>query len=332
MGSDVRSPTFTTDQLSAYFNHIQLPHKYHALLKQDGGAVPRDLSLLTALHVHQIAAIPYENLSLHYSPIKTVILDPQHLFQKFVADGRNRGGYCMEGSLFFLHVLRSLGFDVYPTGARMRPRQDGVPAGDFTGLVHIVLIVTLSEAHGGGKYVCDVAFGGDGPTMPLLLIDGWMTTNLGTQEVRYIRAPIGQVQQRVLGNRQKYWIYQYRNSADRDWNSFYCFDETEFLEADFDVMNFYTSQGRTFQRVMVLAIKFLRAEGSPPRIGGKVMLVNGVVKRNTAGKTEVVRVCKTEEERIKALKDYFNIDLTVEERNGITGEVTELKDADVIEK
>lgn len=320
MGSAVGTATFSKGQLSKYFDHIQLPQKY----RQDD--VPRDLSLLTALHVHQIAAVPYENLSLHYSQHKTVDLNPQTLFTKFVENGRNRGGYCMEGSLFFMHVLRSLGYEAYPTGVRIRLREDGIPKGDYVGMTHMALIVEL-DGEECDKYVCDVAFGGDGPTAPMPLKVGPITKNLGSQEVRFAR-------ERVPGSkRQEFWVYQYRNSAAKPWNSFYVFNDTEFLEVDFNVVNYFTSQAGTFQNFTIMIVKFLLGQDEKTgegKIVGKVMLVNGVVKRNTGGKTEVVQVCSTEAERISALKTWFGISLTDEEVSGIKGSVTELKDVEVI--
>lgn len=55
------------------------------------------------------------------------------------------------------------------------------------------------------------------------------------------------------------------------------------------------------------------------------MLVNGEVKRNNGGKTELVMDCQNEEERIEALKEYFNITLTEEEIQGIKGRNVELR-------
>lgn len=40
----------------------------------------------------------------------------------------------MEDSLFFMWMLQAYGFDVYPTGVRIRLRENGVPKGDFGGL------------------------------------------------------------------------------------------------------------------------------------------------------------------------------------------------------
>jgi arylamine N-acetyltransferase len=91
------------------------------------------IEYLTALHIHQISAVPYENLLLHYSISHTVSLDPQVLYKKIVTDARGRGGYCMENSIFFNHVLKGLGFRVYTAGVRIRPRIGGVPDGDYIG-------------------------------------------------------------------------------------------------------------------------------------------------------------------------------------------------------
>ncbi|ROV90380.1 hypothetical protein VMCG_09729 [Cytospora schulzeri] len=317
-------PTFTKAQLTKYFDHIQLPPKYR------GDDVPRDLSLLTALHIHQITAIPYENLSLHYSQHKTVNLDPHFLYTKFIDSGRNRGGYCMEGSLFFLHILRSLGFDAYPTVVRIRLRENGVPKGDYVGMTHMALIIELEPSSDSEteKYVCDPAFGGDGPTVPMPLKAGVITKNLGTQEIRFVRERVPN------STRHEFWTYQYRNSPEKPWNSFYVFNDTEFLEQDFQVVSFFTSQAQTFQKTTIMIVKFMLKKSEDPededKVAGKIMLVNGTVKRNMGGKTEVVEVCSNEPQRIRALEKWFAITLTDEEISGIEGYGTELTDVDVV--
>ena len=73
----------------------------------------------------------------------------------------------------------------------------------------------------------------------------------------------------------------------------------------------------------------------------KLMLGDGMVKLNLAigsskhlsgrlwqgldGKTQLVRECTTEVERVHALKEMFDITLTEEEVQGIKGTITELK-------
>lgn len=117
---------YSPEQISTYLDYIKLPSRYHP------SARPLlDLSYLTTLHVHQISTIPYENLQLHYSKSHRISLDPQWLFQKFIKNGR--GGYCMETSIFYNHVLRALGFDVYTAGVKIRLRENNVPHGDYIG-------------------------------------------------------------------------------------------------------------------------------------------------------------------------------------------------------
>jgi arylamine N-acetyltransferase len=255
-------------------------------------------------------------------------------------------------SIFFTYILRALGFDAYPTGVRIRLREGGIPKGDYIGLfvlqssqisssyakeehstnieerVHIVNIVTLST---GEKYILDEGFGGDGPTLPMLLTEDNITTNLGTQQVRYMHEPIPQLSSRPSGH-QKFWIYQYRNRVEQEWNSFYAFTEMEFLFQDFEVMSWFTSTNGnvSFQTTTVLIVKFVRDDEEESRIVGKIMLINGVVKKNMGGKTEVLKSCETEEERIQALEKEFGIVLSDEEKSGIRGFVTELRKEEIV--
>lgn len=117
---------YSDAQIENYLKFISLPEKYHPKAKR-----ALNLEFLTALHVHQLATIPYENLLLHYSPSRVVSLDPQALYNKVTRNGR--GGYCMEISVFFNHILRALGFQVYTAGVRIRMRIDGIPQGNYIG-------------------------------------------------------------------------------------------------------------------------------------------------------------------------------------------------------
>jgi hypothetical protein len=191
----------------------------------------------------------------------------------------------------------------------------------------MVNIVTLPD---GTQYMLDVGFGGDGATKPVPLIDGHVVQNIGSQEIRLVHDHIPEQVDR--SEQAKLWIYQYRNAIDLPWNSFYAFPETEFLEADFAIMNWYTGSSPTsFQTYTQLVIRFLRkgveGEESEQVIYGKRMLVNGTVKENLGGKTRVLMECKTEEERIEALRVWFEMGFTDEESDGIRGWVTELKGA-----
>ena len=73
---------------------------------------------------HHIVAIPYENLALHYSPHHKItpndmMLDVQEIYSLIVQEDGGRGGLCMQMNGMFATVLRSLGFEVMSTGARI---------------------------------------------------------------------------------------------------------------------------------------------------------------------------------------------------------------------
>lgn len=312
------------EQVDAYLERIRLPRKYHP-----SSSPVHDIAFLTALHVHHISSIPYENLSIHYSPSHSVTIDADVLYEKIIGAKRGRGGYCMEDGILFHHLLRALGFNTYMAGARIRLRDaNNVPSGDYIGWCHLAHIVTLPN---GERYALDVSFGGDGPTKPMPLVHGASLQNLGTQEIRLVYEHLPQ--HAHPESQPKHWIYQYRNSAEKEWNSYYAFPEFEFFPADLISINFWAAAYPTsFQTFTVLVVKFLLGKGDgedqQEKIVGKLMLNNGHVKRNMGGKTEVIRVCGTEEERVQALKEYFGIDLTDEEVRAISGWKTELRQSD----
>ena len=80
-----------------------------------------------------------------------------------------------------------------------------------------------------------------------------------------------------------------------------------------------------FQTKTVLGVKFLMGgEEGERRVVGKVLLVDGVVKRNDGGKTRVLFECGGEEERVRVLEELFDIRLKEEEVMGIRGRLMEL--------
>ncbi|KAF2832952.1 arylamine N-acetyltransferase 2 [Ophiobolus disseminans] len=315
---------FSEDQISAFVKHIGLPPSLQQY-RYSGDAF-KDIHYLDQLHTHMISAVPYENLWLHYSHTHTNNIKPQDTYTSIVTNGRGRGGYCFQVSIFFNHMLRGLGFPAYLAPVRIRHRLDGVPQGDYSGWVHLVNLTTLSD---GTKWALDVGFGGDGPTAPIQLIHDRKQTNMGSQEIRlwhdWIPAQLHRTEETKL------WVYQYRNGPEQVWNSFYAFSEAEAIEADFHNLNWYTgSHPESFQTFTCIIVYFLRrvkegAEKGDQEIYGKRMLVNGAVKENLGGKTKVVEDCKTEEQRIQALQKWFGMSFTEEEKAGIRGWGTELR-------
>lgn len=57
------------------------------------------------------------------------------------------------------------------------------------------------------------------------------------------------------------------------------------------------------------------------KIIGDITLINDTVRKNVGKDREVLRECKTEEDRVQALRELFGMELTQEERKGITPEL-----------
>jgi N-hydroxyarylamine O-acetyltransferase len=115
------------------------------------------LATLRALHCLQPQAIAFENLS----PLlgQPVPLDEPSLQEKMIRNGR--GGYCFEQNLLFAAVLRGFGFKLrILTGW---PRW-GVAAEAPRPRTHLLLLVEAD----GEEWVCDVGYGGNTLTAPLL--------------------------------------------------------------------------------------------------------------------------------------------------------------------
>ena len=119
------APTYTPEQVNQFLDLLQVPSRFR------GHGTATNLDFLRLLHTHMISTLPYETLELHYTQQRQIQMDPQALFQKLVADGRGRGGYCLENNQLFLYMLRDLGFDVYPVGAKVRPSPEAGTQGDY---------------------------------------------------------------------------------------------------------------------------------------------------------------------------------------------------------
>lgn len=103
-------------QVEAYLDRISLPTNVRDLLRE--GPEGRDaLKAVAALQQHHLATIPFENLDLCYSAHKTIPQGTETVFDHVIT--RKRGGVCDQVHPLFARLLRSLGFVVYLTGARI---------------------------------------------------------------------------------------------------------------------------------------------------------------------------------------------------------------------
>ena len=114
--------TYSLKQIERYYDRTSLPRRHrqpHIITQSNSVGSGEDLDFLKTLIKYQLAAVPFENLELHYSTHHTISLDPEHLFPEIVDRNAGRGGYCMENNTFFGTVLRSLGYNVLTIGARV---------------------------------------------------------------------------------------------------------------------------------------------------------------------------------------------------------------------
>lgn len=127
---------FPIPQISKYLKYLALPPEYNQFI-HDPQSFPKTEESLATLFRAQISRFPYDNLSVHYSKNDVIDIRPQSIFTKLMGSGdlqtSGRGGYCLECSIFFYHVLLGLGFSTYTTGVRNRARIDGVPQGEYGG-------------------------------------------------------------------------------------------------------------------------------------------------------------------------------------------------------
>ena len=181
---------------------------------------------------------------------------------------------------------------------------------------HMVNFVTFSN---GTKCMIDVGFGVDNPIQILPLESGRILPNIRPQEMRLVHENI----EGNLDPGQKLWIYQVRDTKRDDWKTMYCFSELELRMADYEMMNFYTSQSRKSMFTQkVLAVQKLQRHGG---IYGQMILVGNEFKVKEKGVLEVLMKNMTEADRIEVLEKHFAVVLNDAERRGIRGLVSELK-------
>ena len=128
---------------------------------------------------------------------------------------------------------------------------------------------------------------------------------------------------------QKVWIYQNRYNEKSPWIPMYCFVDLEFTPEDVTSMNYAPSQSRhTFFTHKVVANRFttekeVEGPGSPDEealageIDGSLTINHDVLKWRRHGKKAVVWSFKNDDERVAALKKYFGIILSDEDREAI---------------
>jgi arylamine N-acetyltransferase len=302
--------TYSRDQLSKYFTRLRIPEDRRqydvAKLKEEDA-----LEYLALLQKHQLAEVPFENLTLHYSAHRQVSVHPEELFKKIIDENNSRGGYCMENNCLFGTLLHTLGFDLYSGAARV------FDVDKWSGWSHMVNLVTIGKT----KYHVDVGFGSDGPVVPMPL------DRSGTIQT-HIRPAKARLQWRnITGNTdasQRLWVYEHRINDDAEWTTKYCYTELEFQPCDYNIMNYYTSTSHKifFTRTIIVDKKILDDRGE---FAGSLILVGNTIKWRIHGVKEREIEFKTEADRLEALEKHFGIKFGAAERDGISGLGSQIK-------
>ena len=314
-------------ELRDYFECIKLPQRYldSPVLKDATQARTKEhgLPLLQALTRYHTCNVPFENLVLHYSTHKTVTLDLSELYTKIVR--RRLGGRCMENNTFFATVLRSIGYEVRNCGGRVARAMSPYPevrrnqSKTYEGWNHMLNLVRLDAEW----YVVDVGMT-KGPNLPYPLRDGFQTTSIAPRLIRVQLRPIPESYARHSPNSTgppRMWCldvcYNPADEAKKEWLPVYCFTETEFLPQDYEVMSWFTSTNpRSWFTRYVTCTKMLMDEDKEV-IVGNVTLFQDTVRETIGANTKVIKECKTEDERLQALAEIFDVHLTDGEKKGI---------------
>ncbi|KAJ4137142.1 N-malonyltransferase fdb2 [Fusarium equiseti] len=320
-------PQYTQAQLQAYLKVLKLPQRFFEspVLKDSKLAHTKEhgLPLLEAIVRYHTCNVPFENLELHYSAHKTVTLDPHELYEKIVT--RRRGGRCMENNTFLATALRSLGYEVRNCGGRVARAMSPYPevrknqAYTYDGWNHMLNLVHFEDVD--EWYVVDVGMGSMGPNLTYPLKDGFETTSIAPRKIRLQHRAIAESHASNPAKGTKLWCYDVCLKPTGDgsdvWTPTYAFTETEFLPQDYEVMSWFTSTNpRSFFTRYVTCTKMIQDEEKEVIIGN-LTLFKGTIRETIGSDRKVVRDCQSEEERIKALVEIFDVNLTEEEKNGI---------------
>jgi arylamine N-acetyltransferase len=317
------APVFTQPEIDAFLDRIQVPEETRRFLKSPGGG-KNGLQAITTLQQRTMIAIPFENTSLHYAPYQLFELDAKPLFRKIVQ--RNEGGACFQVTRLFLHMVRSMGFQCYPTYGRININLSAAAAPGAKGSLfgewaHMLVVVTIS----GTNYVVDPCFGPNMPTRPVALIRNDVQPDTPGRERQLAWDNIDQ----NTDANQRYWIMQFRAAAvdggqPGKWTDAYCFRENECLMSDFDTVHMSCRFGRkAWFMSKVMAFRWIEGPDGTPC--GWYLMWENQLRKNWMGKVSLIETFARDQDRVAAIEKYFNIQLDPEDVEQIVGTVSYLK-------
>lgn len=182
----------------------------------------------------------------------------------------------------------------------------------------MVNIVTIDNV----KYNVDVGFGTWEPMQPIPLQDNHTFTQIAPR--------LGKLEYRSISQHsdpsQRVWVYSTQEDPSAPWEERNMFVETEFFQADYEAMNLSTMSAPTSFFVQnVIGMRGILDEEKGTVDGVYTLFGNKVKRHMRNAEAEVVAELETEDERVRAIEEYFGVRLSALERRGIRGLATELK-------
>lgn len=239
------------------------------------GPVAPDLATLTALHRHQILAIPFENLDPWTGrPPST---EPADLVTKLIVSGR--GGYCFELNALFHHALVAIGFRVRRLLARVL-----IAPGHYGPRAHEINAVELPD----GPWLADVGFGGNGLIEPIPLRVG---------------AEIDQSHGRFRLLADETYGLRLEHERPAGWLANYAFSLEPFLAADYRAINYFI--GRSSDSVFTQTLICVRTTPTERRL----LVADQFKIRPLDGVTRDRATITTAAELRATLREHFALEL-----------------------
>ena len=182
---------------------------------------------------HQLS-VPFENLDLYDLKKGVIKLETAALYEKVVVN--RRGGYCFELNSLFFRLLKSIGFTVRPSQARvLRGKSEKTPP------LHRSTIVTIDKT----DLFCDVGFGSDMPRTSLELKEGEINTDGGIYIFSFISED---------------WVILKKRKENEDSNLLEI-SLREHFDVDFVAPNFYTSHNPESMFLKNRSVSLRRKDG-----------------------------------------------------------------------
>ena len=153
--------------------------------------------------------------------------------------------------------------------------------------------------------------GARGPIVVLPLSHEFTTTSIVPGHVRLLRGCIPE--NSSLDSSNSLWRLESRGKAGSPWIPTYAFSESEFFQADYELINWYwfTNPRSWFLHDVVASRLILDEDGE--QIVGHTSYARSAIRRTRYGQLEFEDYIHNEKQRARILRTNFDIRLTSEE-------------------